>query len=124
MSDKLKVGVYLLNNYSESLQAIYEHCGFKEDWCVFPIDNLTGYYWYMHNDLLHFNEEPVNITQDDIYDVDFSDYFDYSTVILNHSQYPKGIYRGKELSLIVTDSMTDGNKFFTIVDNSKEIKYE
>jgi len=35
----------IIENYKKSLQAIYDHIGFEEDWVVYPIDDRTQMYW-------------------------------------------------------------------------------
>ena len=46
----------------------------------------------------------------------------YEDEIYTQRFYQKHIYRGRDLTLIFVDTHTDGNKFFAIFDNSKEVK--
>ena len=97
----------LMGDYGKALQAIYDHVGFVEDWVVYPICDSTDMYWRIDvGSIVEFGESEDNlIYENDIYTQRF---------------YKKWVYRGKDYTLIIVDTHTDGNKFFQIFDNSKE----
>lgn len=109
----------LLDNYFALQKEIYEYFGYEENWRVFPIDDATDYYWRM------VGEGPGTVYFADIVE-DPEDKDDennnYSNEIYTQRHLPKRVYRGKDYTMIVVDTQTDGKKFLSIFDNSKEIK--
>ena len=105
----------LLNDYTEALEAIYDYFGFVEDWTVFPIDIRDEYYWKITAIEVTFYDSLKAYETDD-------GMHSYSNEIYYHRHYPKAIYVGKDYTLIMVDTHTDGNKFLAIFDNNKEIK--
>ena len=47
----------------------------------------------------------------------------YESEIYTQRFYEKHVYRGNELTLIFVDTHVDGNKFFAIFSNEKELEY-
>jgi len=103
-----------LDAYNESIKAIHEYFGYKEDWVVIPIDDGTDYYWRL------------NLNEDGGGTVDFGETTEeietYSNEIYTQRFLKKWVYRGKDFTMICVDTQMDGNKFLQIFDNSKEIK--
>ena len=105
----------ILENYKKALQAIYDHVGFVEDWVVYPIDIRDDMFWEIVDD-----EEVVYAeTREKVGNEDGNH---YSDEIYTQRFYKKHVYRGEKYTLIFVDTHTDGNKFFAIYDNEKEIK--
>lgn len=105
----------LIEKFNIALQALYDHVGFKEDWVVYAVEDCTEMYWKLidNNSCVKFADSMKKFESD-------GDYYEYT--IYTQRFYNKWIYRGKDLTMIFTDTNTDGNKFFTFFDNSKEVK--
>jgi hypothetical protein len=100
----------LLDNYFALQEQIYNYFGYKEDWVVIPIENATEYYWKVDDNKVEFAEKLEDFAEGD----------GYSNEIYTQRFLPKWVYRGKDYTMIVVDTHTDGNKFLQIFDNSKE----
>lgn len=109
----------LIEKYNKTLNAIYEHVGFVPDWVIYPIDDRTKMYWQIvknkYGDTVKFTETLKAFHSNG----DF-----YSDEIDTQRFYEQWIYRGEELTMLFVDTHTDGNKFFAIFDNQKEVKGE
>lgn len=93
-------------------QDIYDYFNYEENWRKFPIDDARDYIWQIDRDGIRFSknkEDYINNNNEHIY-------FD--------EIYQNQIYRGKDFTAVITDTHTDGNIFFSIFDNSKEMKNE
>ncbi len=103
-----------LDNYNAALQSVYDYFGFKEDWPVYPINDRRKYWWKIRAGEVKFydNKEAHDKNEGD---------HTYSEDILQNRYYPKAVYKGEEFTLIIVDTHTDGNKFLSIYDNSKNI---
>lgn len=109
----------LLKNYFDLQKQLYEYFGYEENWRVFPIDDATAYYWRLEGEgpgTVYFAD-----TVEDLEDKDDRGNY-YSSEIYTQRHLEKWVYRGKDYTMIVVDTQTDGNKFLSIFDNSKEIK--
>ena len=103
-----------LDIFNEKLEEIYNYFGFVEDWIVFPITDRRDMYWKITDGKVMYAEKKEKVGCEDL------KYF--SDELLNHRFYPKSIYEGKEFTMIIVDTHTDGNKFFAIYDNTKKIE--
>ena len=104
----------LLDDYLSLQQQIYDYFGYKEDWCVFPIDDARKYYWRLSGrgpDEVQFAENPQEANGEK----------GYSNEIYMQRFLSKWVYRGAEYTMILVDTHTDGNKFLQIFDNAKEL---
>lgn len=104
----------LINNYTNALQAIYDHVGFVEDWVFYPIDDRTDKYWSVDesniryaDSIEEFESETGNYYEDELYTQRF---------------YKKWVYRGELITMAFSNPGIDGMKYFAIFDNSKEVK--
>lgn len=107
----------LLDKEQATRAEIFEYFGYVEDWRVLPLDDAREYYWQLEGDepgSVKFAELAENLNSDD---GDF-----YSNEIYKQRFLPKWVYRGKDYSMIVVDTHTDGNQFLQIFDNAKEVK--
>lgn len=103
----------LIENYKKSLDAIYEHVGFEEDWVVCPIDDSTEMFWTV---------DEFNVTYAETIEQFNSDGNYYQDDIYTQCFYNKHIYEGEKFTMIFCDPHVDGMKWFRIFDNSKRIK--
>lgn len=107
----------LLNDYFNIQKQLFEYFGYVEDWAVIPLDDSTMYYWYLDGEgpgTVHFADtEAELISQSGNY---------YENEIYTQRHLSKWVYRGKDYTMVVVDTHTDGNKFLQIFDNSKERK--
>ena len=108
----------LLKEYFEKQKELYDYFGYEENWVVIPVNNCTGYYWSLsgegYGDSVYFAQ----------YMEDFADGEYYSDGIYTQRFLPKWVYRGKDYTMVVVDTHTDGNKFLQIFDNSLEVPYD
>jgi len=103
----------LIKNYKNSLQAIYDHVGFVEDWVIYPIDDRTGMYWT----IIELTKVRYAETEEQLH----SDGDYYEDDIYTQRFYKKHIYEGNDFTLIFCDPHTDGMRWFALFNNSKKI---
>lgn len=103
----------LLKNYKESLQTIYDHVGFEEDWVVYPILDNTQYFWNIDGDRVGYASS--------IQELENEEGESYSGSIYRQRFYEKHVYEGKEFTMVFLDTQTNGMKYFSIFDNSKKV---
>jgi len=118
----------VVDRFFEARAAIFAHVGYVEDWRVLPIDDSRDQFWAVDK----FERESVKFSpqrealvyrlaeHDDRYGP-YSDVL-YSNEIYTQRHLPKWVYRGKELTLVVADTHTDGNKCLQIFRNENEVK--
>lgn len=104
----------LLKNYNESLQAIYDHVGFIEDWVVCPIDDCTTKFWNTFENTVKYAD-----SKDEFYSENGNCYIDE---IYKQRFYKKWIYIGELFTMVFCDPHVDGMKWFRIFDNTKKIE--
>jgi len=107
----------LLKNYFNLQKQIYKYFNYKEDWKVIPLDDCTSYYWQLHQEengsgFVRFQENIPKPNEE----------WMYGNEIYTQRFLPKYVYRTKDYTMISVDTRTDGNKFLSIFNNSKEIK--
>lgn len=102
----------IIENYQKAKQAIYDHVGFVEDYVVYPIEIRTEMLWELNDGEVKFAETEKKMNSDSNYYVD---------EIYTQRFYKKHIYRGSKYTMIFVDTHVDGNKFFAIFDNDKEV---
>jgi len=107
----------VINQYFNLLKEVYEYFGFAESYVVCPVEDHRNYYWKVYGDshvVYAENREDVAEETGNHYEAD----------IYTQRFYDKWIYRGEEFTMIMIDTHTDGNRFFAIYDNTKEIPAE
>lgn len=108
----------LLNEYNQKRQELFDYFGYEENWRVIPVDDATMYYWRLtgegSGDEVQFADTVEELENEE------GNY--YTNEIYTQRFLPKWVYRGKDYTMVVVDTHTDGNKFLQIFDNSKEIK--
>lgn len=102
----------LMENYDNAIQKLYDHVGFVEDWVVYPIDNRTEMFWHIEDGDVRYAGTLEQLNSNGDY---------WEDEIYTQRFYDKHIYVGKELTMIMVDTHTDGNKFFAFFDNKKQI---
>jgi hypothetical protein len=105
----------LLENYEKSLQAIYDHVGFEEDWVICPIDSKINMFWYIADGYVVYAK-----SKEDLLDIEKGNY--YKDEIYTQRFYDKWVYEGKDLTMIFCDPHVDGMKWFRVFDNTKKVK--
>jgi len=120
----------ILNDYCKLQEEIYKYFGYVEDWVAYPIDDRTDYYWNLELEN-HGNPEDEGFYQSgDVFyaeskkfaeDRDGDEKDGYSNEIYHQRFLPKAVYEGKDYTMIVVDTHTDGNKFLAIYDNKKRV---
>ena len=104
----------LFDSHQQARKMIFEYFGYNEDWVVYPMEDSREYYWYAYDqDEVVFCDKP---------DTEPGDH--YAHEIYHQRFLPKAVYEGKEFTMIVVDTHTDGNKFLQIFDNSKKMTEE
>lgn len=103
----------LIQNYTEALQSIYDHVGFKEDWVIAPIDDCTDTFWNTDGETVYYadSEEEFKTKEGNFY---FEN-------VYKQRFYKKWIYEGKDFTMIFCDPHVDGMKWFRLFDNSKRL---
>lgn len=104
-----------IDTYHKLEKEIFEHVGYKHDWSVFPIDDSREMFWHVdptEQRQVRFakTEEALQKLEGEFYENEIYTYY----------HLKKWVYRGKEITLIVVDTHTDGNKYVQIFDNTKE----
>jgi len=100
---------WLIENYTNALQELYDHVGFVEDWVLCPIDDCTLAYWNTDGNIVRyadtledFTNENGDYMQDDVYKQRF---------------YKKWIYEGKIFTMIFCDPHVDATQWFRVFRN-------
>lgn len=98
--------------------AIFVHCGYKQDWVVFPLDDQRDAYWWVEPD--ERGEVRWAESAAKLFDDKAGDY--YNGNIYTQRFLKKWVFRGKKLTLAVVDTHCDGNRLLMIFDNARELK--
>lgn len=102
-----------LDKYYTIQEEIYKYFGYKQKWQVFPIADETDSFWTLRGGEVIYadtKEELLQALKEDN-GMCYSDYVDSSE-----------IYRKEDYTMMEADTQSDGNKFLTIFDNTKEVK--
>jgi hypothetical protein len=103
-----------LDVYLRLQEKIYEYFQYKEGWRVFPIDDSRSYYWGVQHSsgCVRFADSEAEFMtgNGNCYEA-----------TLRHSGGAPAIYPGKDYTLVVCDTNTDGNIFLSIFDNRKQL---
>ncbi len=122
-------GFPLLNRYSQTQQRLFDYFGYNENWAHIPLDDRTADYWLLQErtdgsgrGLVVYAPEELtlelllgpNLDRKNVGTF-------YGSSIYTQRFLKKWVYRGKDYTMICTDTHTDGNKFLAIFDNAKEV---
>lgn len=105
----------IIDEFFKIQQEIYDYFGFVEGWVVLPFDDRREHHWCLSTSEVLYGSKQDVINETGNY---------YSDEIYKQRFYDKWIYRGKEYTMIMVDTHTDGNRFLAIFDNLKEIEWE
>jgi len=108
-----------LDDYFALQKQIHEYFGYKEDYKIIPLDDCRTYYWLVDKDEKHFVRYAV--AKEDLFDEEAGNYYECS--IYTQRFLPKWVYRGKDYTMVCSDTHTDGNKFLQVFSNDKEVKW-
>ena len=103
-----------IDNYFDLEGEIHKEFGYEETWKVYPIDDGRSYVWYMNEREVAFADEKFH----------FATGKGYSNSIIGYGYQIKNIWKTDDLTMILVDTHSDGNKFLQIFDNKKEITFE
>lgn len=108
----------LLDDYLKLRQQVFDYFGYVEDWRVLPLDDSREYFWFLtserHGGEVHFAKTEQELAEQS------GNY--YVNEVYTQRHLPKWVYRGKDYTLVVVDTHTDGNQFLQIFSNLNERK--
>lgn len=96
--------------------------GFEDGYVVYALEDYRDYYWELPFGEGREGEVHYAETIEDLKDKEAGNY--YVNDIYTQRFYSKWVWRGKDYTMIFCDTHTDGNKFFGVYSNDKEIKEE
>lgn len=100
----------LLDNYFDLQRQIYEAFGYQEQWRVFPLDDSRHFFWRLDDVWVVFAD-----TEEQLRSV--ADY--YTNYIYTYRHLDQYVFTTEDLTMILVDTNTDGNKFLQVFDNAK-----
>jgi hypothetical protein len=114
----------LLDNFIEARDALYAHCGFKEDWVTFPINpEPLGSVWRVDRETPTEANGSVHWANDEAKLNDEAEGDFYSAELLKHRFFDgKSVFRGADLTLVIGEPHVDGMRWLYVFDSHKEIK--
>lgn len=112
----------LLGVIRQTLQAIHDYFGYKEDWVTIPLEDLTDQHWFLTGDgsggpnsaHLVYSAEPLTK------EVVRAGRKIYSGPVYTQRFLPRWVYRTERYTLVSYDTRTDGNKYLAVLDNARE----
>lgn len=113
----------LLDGYFAAQLAVHEAFGYKEDWCVFPLVDERDVWWRIVGlDARSgtYGAGAVQFWRDEENIGEWLDNDGYEHAILPNRFLPKSIYEGDGFTMVLVDTMTDGNRYLAIFDNAKK----
>ena len=114
-------------DYWKAKNWLFNYFGYKEDWVTIPLHTQTiGLWWFINGarDETGAGGEVIFQYQDDEeYDPkDVEDGNCVSWPIYTQRFLPKWVYRGKDYTMVVVNTQTDGNKYLAVFSNELEVK--
>ena len=106
----------LIKQEQDARRAIFDYFGYVEDWCIFPFADYRDMVWQIEG-----SETRGSVISSSSLE-EFENGDTYSDEIYTQRFLPKWVYRGKDYTMILIDTHTDGNRLLAIYDNKKEIK--
>lgn len=116
----------VVDSFFDAREAIFEHVGYVEDWRVLPIDDSRDQFWAVdkhEREWVKFSSSREALA----YWLESDDYGPhgdklYENQIYTQRHLSKWVYRGEELTLVVADTNTDGNKYLQLFRNENEVR--
>lgn len=103
----------IIDMYFKLRDDVYNYFNFTEDWVILPLMDYREYYWTINDKTVIFGdkddvvERNGNHCEEEIYTQRF---------------YDKWVYESEKYTMIFVDTHCDGNKWFSVFDNSKNIQ--
>lgn len=120
----------VVDHFFEVRAAIFAHVGYVENWRVLPLDDSRNQFWAVDENehaWVKFSPKREALVSWLVGpDGEFRDYSDvlYENRVYTQRHLSKWVLRGAELTLVVVDTQTDGNKFLRIFRNTNEVKVD
>ena len=116
----------IVDSFFDAREAIFEHVGYVEDWRVLPLDDSRDQFWAVdahEREWVKFSPSREAL----VYWLEHDDYGShgdklYENAIYTQRHLTKWVFRGEELTLAVTDTNTDGNKYLQLFRNENEVR--
>lgn len=118
----------IVDAFEDAQQAIFDHCGYEENWRAIPLEDSREYYWTVdqfEREWCKFSPKKEGLEYWlEEHEDEYGKYGDclYKDEIFTYYHLPKWVYRGKEFTIVCVDTNTDGNKFLRIFRNDHEVK--
>ncbi len=90
-------------------KALFDYFGIEQGWSVYPVSDDRSLFWRIFEGQVLFAPNIEGVS--DVYEPYYSNW------IMNNN-----IFRKEKYTAILVDTQTDGNKWYSIYDNSKEVK--
>jgi hypothetical protein len=106
----------LIESYFCLKNNVFEYFGYKEDWCVFPLDDARKYYWCISYDgqtVCYADTRKELGTEEE-----------YEAEIYKQRFLTKWVYTADDYTMILVDTHVDLNRLLMVFDNKKEISGE
>ena len=94
-----------LDDYFELEFQIHKEFNYEGSWVVYPLDESRNYFWYKDGYVVYFAKTME----------DFGNEKYFSNVLMGKE------WKTDDLTMILVDTQTDGNKFLQIFDNAKKV---
>lgn len=118
MATKEEAAFAMVDQLNKAVAAIFEHCGYIEDWRVIPLSDNREFFWQV--DPSEARKCRWSETVEKLKDVEGEHYYEGSIYTQRH--LPKWVYRGEVLTLVCVDTHCDGNILLMIFRNDHEVK--
>lgn len=116
----------IVDSFFDARELIFDHVDYTEDWRVLPITDSRDDFWAVdkhEREWVKFSPSREALA----YWLEHDDYGPhgdklYENVIYTQRHLPKWVYRGEELTIVVADTQTDGNKYLQLFRNTNEVR--
>lgn len=107
----------LLEDFNKSKELLFEHVGFVEDGGNYPMEDCFDYYyWKINNNIIIYCENKEELISGKYKNII------YEEIIYEDHLFPQSIFIGKELTMIIVNSIDGRYLKLLFLDNAKEIK--
>lgn len=106
-----------MKTFNFALKELYNHVGFNENYTIYAIEDMTDSFWAIiqsgrYGESVRYADTMKQFKSG-------GDYYEYE--VCHQRFYNKWVYRGTELTMVIVNTHTDGNKFFAFFSNDKEV---
>lgn len=108
------------DKYFELQENLFEHCGYHEQWRIFPMVDERESIWQVQGGEGSGGEIHWGDSEEQLLDKEEGDF--YSGEIYTQRHHNKWVFRGEKYTLALVDTHCDGNIYLLILDNEKELK--